>query len=300
MRLSCPIMRVCCLDGGGVRGLLSLSVLSRIEEAAGKPIGQLFDLFVGSSVGGIIALMFTRPNPLTAAGTRNVFESLVKDVFTRKPWPTIMSLGGLVGPKYDGAILRNYLTAYLPDKISAHAPVAVTTYDTQTPGPMIVSSWNPGGIERAAHAGLATSAAPTYFPPMDGRYIDGGVVANNPSVVSAMAFAEVFQGKPDILSIGTGITPKSFKAGPWGQAEWLSKILDVVLDGESALQHMLAPTLASKYLRIQPLLPHDIAMDDSSDAAVVQLENFGRDAYENRKSDLDAFFENTSDAAVPG
>jgi patatin-like phospholipase/acyl hydrolase len=283
-------MRILSICGGGARGLLSLSVLARIEETAGKPIGQLFDLIVGSSVGGIIALMLTRPKPLTALGTQGIFQSLVKEVFTKKAWPTLISLGGFVGPKYDGTVLREYLDEYLPEPFSAYNPVAVTTYDTYTPAPTIISSWNPSGLT-PSHAGLATSAAPTYFPPLDGRWIDGGTVANNPSVVSILAAREAFSDdKHDILSIGTGITPKSFTAGPWGQAEWISKILDVMLDGEAALQHMLAPTFASKYLRIQPQLPHDIAMDDSSDATVVQLESLGREAYATHKADLAAFF----------
>lgn len=290
-------MRVLALDGGGCRGLLSLAVLARIEEAAGRPVGQMFDLVVGSSVGGIIALMLTKPQPLTALGTQVIFKSLVKDVFARKPWPTLISLGGFVGPKYDGVVLRQYLDQYLPGDLRAHKPVAVTTYDTQTPGPTIISSAHPQGFS-PSHAGLATSAAPTYFPPLDGRWIDGGVVANNPSVVASMAAVEISAEEPDILSIGTGITPKSFEAGPWGQLEWLSKIVDVMLDGEAALQHMLAPHFSRKYLRIQPLLPQDIAMDDSSDHTVVQLENFGRDAYLKHKADLDAFFADTSNAGL--
>ena len=47
---------VLCIDGGGVKGVVSLHVLAAIEAATGKPIRELFDLIVGCSAGGITAL----------------------------------------------------------------------------------------------------------------------------------------------------------------------------------------------------------------------------------------------------
>ena len=48
--------RVLCLDGGGIRGLILVELLSCIEEVTGKQIIDLFDWFVGTSTGGILAL----------------------------------------------------------------------------------------------------------------------------------------------------------------------------------------------------------------------------------------------------
>ena len=48
--------RVLCLDGGGMRGLILIELLSCIEEVTGKQIIDLFDWFVGTSTGGILAL----------------------------------------------------------------------------------------------------------------------------------------------------------------------------------------------------------------------------------------------------
>ena len=50
-------VRVLCLDGGGVRGLVQLEILRQIEERVpGKSICDMFDYIVGTSTGGIIAL----------------------------------------------------------------------------------------------------------------------------------------------------------------------------------------------------------------------------------------------------
>ena len=48
--------RVLCLDGGGIKGLILIEMLSAIERATGKRIVDLFDWFVGTSTGGILAL----------------------------------------------------------------------------------------------------------------------------------------------------------------------------------------------------------------------------------------------------
>ena len=48
--------RILCLDGGGMKGLAQIEVLSQLEEATGRRITQLFDWIVGTSTGAIIAL----------------------------------------------------------------------------------------------------------------------------------------------------------------------------------------------------------------------------------------------------
>ena len=48
--------RILCLDGGGVRGLVTLYILREIERRIGKRITEIFDWIVGTSTGGIIAL----------------------------------------------------------------------------------------------------------------------------------------------------------------------------------------------------------------------------------------------------
>jgi hypothetical protein len=43
------------LDGGGIRGVLSLGILAKIEQIIGKPLGDYFDYIGGTSTGAIIA-----------------------------------------------------------------------------------------------------------------------------------------------------------------------------------------------------------------------------------------------------
>ena len=48
--------RILCLDGGGLKGLIMIEVLIRIEQLTQKKITDLFDWIVGTSTGGVIAL----------------------------------------------------------------------------------------------------------------------------------------------------------------------------------------------------------------------------------------------------
>ena len=48
--------RILVLDGGGMRGLVQIEILSQIEEATGRRITELFDWIIGTSTGGIVAL----------------------------------------------------------------------------------------------------------------------------------------------------------------------------------------------------------------------------------------------------
>ena len=51
------------IDGGGIRGIIPALVLDYLEQASNKPISELFDLSVGTSSGGIIALGIAQADP---------------------------------------------------------------------------------------------------------------------------------------------------------------------------------------------------------------------------------------------
>lgn len=48
--------RILCLDGGGIRGLVQIEVLSQLEYKTGRKITELFDWIIGTSAGAVIAL----------------------------------------------------------------------------------------------------------------------------------------------------------------------------------------------------------------------------------------------------
>ena len=76
-------LRILSFDGGGVRGLLSIAILSKImEKLDGKQVYEVFDIICGTSTGAILAALFTlkRANLQQAS---KIYEMYLKKIFTR-------------------------------------------------------------------------------------------------------------------------------------------------------------------------------------------------------------------------
>ncbi len=73
-------LRVLCIDGGGTRGVIPITVLEELERRSGKRIFELFDLICGTSTGGIIALAVSTLG-LSAFECRQKYLSLADSVF---------------------------------------------------------------------------------------------------------------------------------------------------------------------------------------------------------------------------
>jgi uncharacterized protein len=63
------------MDGGGMRGLISLGILAELEVMTGKPAYELFDMVGGTSTGAIIA---------TGLGLRMTAEEILCEVYKKR------------------------------------------------------------------------------------------------------------------------------------------------------------------------------------------------------------------------
>jgi uncharacterized protein len=116
---------------------------------------------------------------------------------------------------------------------------------------------------------MRTSAAPSYFPIYQG-YIDGGVVAGNPSMTALAQALEPSTGGQSLsditlLSVGTGRNNRYIAAqdNDWGWAQWAPHIINIVLDGTSGIaDYECRQLLGARYHRLNPHLPERIDLDD--------------------------------------
>ncbi|TPP64417.1 PLPL9, partial [Fasciola gigantica] len=77
--------RVLSLDGGGVRGLILIQLLRALEKASGRRVTELFDWLMGTSTGGVLALLLLRGKCLRCC--RNLLFSFKNEVFCgRRPY----------------------------------------------------------------------------------------------------------------------------------------------------------------------------------------------------------------------
>jgi len=127
-----PPFRVLALDGGGIRGLFTASFLATLEDLGRGRIGQHFDLLVGTSMGGVLALALAFGAP--AQTVFDLFLDTGRKVFSRP-----RRFGMLLRPKYDNRILAGALRDYFGSKTlnDALTPVCVTSYELQNSYPRI-------------------------------------------------------------------------------------------------------------------------------------------------------------------
>jgi patatin-like phospholipase/acyl hydrolase len=274
-------LRVLAIDGGGIRGLIPALVLTEMERRAGRRVFEMFDLIAGTSTGGILACALCAPDPLPASELVALYEDEGPKIFDRSLFQRIKSADGLLDEKYDDDALDRALERFLGHKRlrDTRPNLIVPAYDTALPGPYFFKTTKARATPESDDFALsvvarATSAAPTYFEPLEvgeRSLLDGGVFAVNPAM---SAFAEVLKEVDArdvvLLSLGTGqhTRRRSFdEIKDWGVARWARPILEVVFDGVSdAVDYQLDHVLGGeRYWRLQTELT--LASDDLDDAS---------------------------------
>jgi len=282
--------RIISFDGGGVRGVYSAVLLSRICKEIPELISQT-ELFAGTSTGGIIALGLAAgmtANALVDLYSNNaskIFaESLAQDFREAREIELPILHVTLLGPKYDNRALERILREQFNSTRLKDLPKRVLVPSFQLDnrsGDPSMRRWKakffhnfPGGDsdneESVVDVAMRTAAPPIYFPTYDG-YIDGGVVANDPSVaalVQALKFASVQTGDIRLFSLGSGTRPEYILGQElyWGAGRWAKYLLDIMIDGVMGVAEFQCRQLLGdkRYFRLSPPLPESVSLDDSS------------------------------------
>jgi uncharacterized protein len=276
--------RILCLDGGGIRGVFSASVLATLERVTGRSCLRHFDLMVGTSTGGIIALALALGH--SASEIRDFYVECGPKIFpSMGVMAKVCLLRQLVAPKRSRSVLREVLVGILGDKrlSDAECRLVLPTYDSVAGRIYLLKTAHKGnfGLDidaLAVDCALATSAAPTYyssspFPIHAGAsYIDGGVWANCPvlvALVEALRFLEIPAENIDLLSIGTVGHPFSVSGSrrTGGVLQWNSGLLEVLMRGQAESALAIGQLLlgSGKVHRIDASVePGRFSLDDSS------------------------------------
>lgn len=313
-------VRVLSIDGGGVRGYLPALLLAEIERRAAQPAASLFDLVVGTSTGGIIGMGLAAG--LSAQNLAGFYPAHGHRIFgtgtgfRARMDASARKIGTVFGghPEHAGnarhrpdgleAVLREVLGDIRLSQ--ARMDLAITSFDRLAAQPVVFSRRDARADARwdlpLSAVARATSAAPTYFPPLDllwaGRqcsFIDGGVWANNPSGV---AVSESLTLTSDmgltgqslfLVSLGTGRATAGAVFD--GTGSWIGSAGDLVRTATSvAAGEVLARRAVTEqnYRRLQVVDDRVAgAMDDPSSLRLGQLEAAAADLVRERGADLD-------------
>ena len=273
------------IDGGGIRGVIVTKALSILEEALGHTIYDDTRLMAGTSTGSIIAAELA--TGISAEKLHKLYLDFGEEIF-KKSWRTFF--WPFTRYRYSHEPLEEALRMYLSERVmsdywNANPPtdVIITTYDLLANRPRFIKSWKSEyGDWPAVKAVLASSSAPTYFPVVDGQYVDGGLGAYaNPCYLAAYEILFVLKWKLEettLISLGTGRDPNAVNAGEpdrFHAWDWLDPVFDAFLASASDQQVHLVKTLFDglDFRRFQVDLKESIEMDDAS--AIPELVKYG-------------------------
>ncbi len=283
------------LDGGGIKGLFSAAMLAAIEEDSGVSIIDHFDLITGTSTGGIIALglgLGMKPREIV-----DFYAKYGKTIFPRRYG--VKSLQHWMYRKFSADPLINALKECFEDKRFGHSKRA-----------LVIPSYNIGDDDvylfRTAHhpklkrdykvpawkIALATSAAPTYFPctrEVDRvRLIDGGIWANNPTmvgIIEAYGTLNIPLEAISVFSIGTSdeVTQRAKRLDNGGIIAWAlgATATDVIMRGQSIGVNNQATFLLGKQniMRLNPKVPAgEFSLDgvEKADDLIAKAAHYSR------------------------
>ncbi|MDE2105376.1 MAG: patatin-like phospholipase family protein, partial [Patescibacteria group bacterium] len=100
--------RLLAIDGGGIRGIIPATVIEELEQRAGKPVRELFDMIAGNSTGGIIATGLLAG--IEASRLVSLYVDHGSEIFANED-----RLRGALRPRYSAAPLENILHTMLGD-----------------------------------------------------------------------------------------------------------------------------------------------------------------------------------------
>jgi uncharacterized protein len=285
--------------GTSTGGLIALAL------AQGKSIGSVVDLYANSA-----ADIFT---PLDTQ-----WHCRLPEAVSVEGGPGINQWWQVLYDNIGSPSLRTVLETFVPgnpllSSLANKAMVATFQLSDTTANPQ---SWNSLVIDNFAgsdgsgtylyDAALSTAAAPVYFPPYQhpkfGWCSDGGLFANNPSSLAIGRAIDAGQSLDNIvvLSIGTGITPAAISVTDsrrlcfglqywaWFEANGVTPpfpLLNAMMDGVSASADFLCGQLlggsqnGGRYMRVNPVLPYSVGLDDYSPAVMAMFEKVATDYF---------------------
>ena len=274
------------IDGGGIRGTMVAKALAVVEKAENLSFARRGQLFAGTSTGSVISAALGAGLP--AAHIHELYIELAGVVFS-KTWRSF--LWPLTRYRYSNQPLIDALRAVLGDtkmgdlwSESRKKDLIIVLRDLVENRNLFVKPWKEEYQEWPIwKAVLASSTVPTYFPVVDGRYIDGGVGSySNPCYVASFEIAFILEDwQPEettLISIGTGQTKTGIKEGEASRfflPQWVGPILDAfTIDAArqqvTLVQHFF-DTLDFRRFDIE--LTEPIAMDDTS--SIAELTAYG-------------------------
>lgn len=251
-----------------MKGVFVAAVLAAVEETCDTTIVDHFDLVVGTSTGGIIALGLG-----LGMSPRQILEFYIEEGRSIFPGGVLRNIGRFYFTKYKSEPLEGALKQIFGKRTLGQSSkrLVIPSYDLTTGEVCLYKTRHSAHYSHdyklpAWKIALATSAAPTYFPTCrvidQRRLIDGGVWANNPAMVGLTEAVGVLNHRIEnvnVLSLGTTgeVVDNEKRLDSGGFWQWKYKGIDTVMNAQSdGIDKQMGLMLTEeRYLRINPKVP---------------------------------------------
>ncbi|MEZ8142870.1 CBASS cGAMP-activated phospholipase [Enterovibrio sp. FF113] len=299
-------LRILSLNGGGVRGLYTISVLAEFERILAKgdesySIAEHFDLIAGTSIGGLLALGLA--DGKTARELESKMREHASTIFPAREnlpkflWKAWKGCRAVFGHRYNGENISKAVADIVGENRKIRhlqRRILVPTVNVTTGKPLFVKTCHNPRFTRDDRLHLvdvarATSAAPTYFKPhyiqeLNAYFVDGGLVANNPSYVAyheaVTDLKEEFniQSEDQIYVLNVGTMASEFCINPELIKSWIpgyfrlwglgSTLVETVMNGNQWMHHFMTARALSKDNHV---MLDDVVPDQQ--ASIITLDN---------------------------
>ncbi len=265
------------IDGGGIRGIITLCALAELEAQLKKPSREVFSYMSGTSTGAIILAGLAKG--LSALEILEIYKKLGSEVFRLDVLGFLFSLGSF---RYRSKPLHDRLVEILGNPILNDLPIDVmfTSMRVRDGRPFYFVRDNPNNAKntgrlRLADCVTASASAPTFFEPWDvpgvGECVDGGLtIAGNPCYqmcVEAFEYSLPGTYTPStstVIALGTGFYDAP-RGRPGSLIGWLRFTLGQLLNEPAEQQTQLVQRHfvphGARIFRWNPPLPRDIDLD---------------------------------------
>ena len=296
-------IKILALDGGGTKSVVTTTILQKIESSVGGvPLGKVFDVIVGTSAGGLLAIALGCML-MSVKDAEDFVKDIGTNVFANANSSTFKSAIRLWrnGERHSSS----YLTKRLKDLLGELSLIDLSAYHGSLCKVCVVATLatsRPASLHlfrnyRVCHktrytgssdttipawlAGRATTAAPTYFSPINVNghiYQDGALLANNPAHLALHESINLFPHKEiaALVSVGTGNCPWAFGAGLKASiSHSVTRDLGTLIysaTSTEATADILADILSEHiYFRFQPQLSDIVELDESDNLVLDKL-----------------------------
>ncbi|ULT82613.1 hypothetical protein L3Y34_012098 [Caenorhabditis briggsae] len=283
------------IDGGGMKGILALQLLKEIEKVVGNKFLGWFNHIGGTSTGSMITLGLVKYGNIDHV-IRQYFR-MKDDIFIgSRPYS---------GEGLENALLNEFgrdTLKQLGEKKNIRISIPVARVDISPPQLYMFRSYDVNDTTfdqsslkpawGAAKVVRASSAAPSFFPPVDGKFMDGGLIANNPAVdiltdCQRLEFERNERNSTKIIvSIGTGAMEKKIEnidlmkpttmGGIVNTFNQIMHLKDVFIEQLTAADGVtverarwMAEAMGMAFFRFTPSLELPVAIDEKDDCALL-------------------------------